>query len=80
MDEETRAYLQALEARLVAGQDRLMERLNTQSERLLNRVEGLERSFESARGFLLEDAVSAGRRWLDLEARVSEIERRLGPL
>jgi hypothetical protein len=58
MDEELRAYLDSMTARM-----------NDQHERLLNRLTGIERDF-----LLVGDALVSGRRWLDLEARVTKLE------
>jgi len=68
MDEEMRRYLEAMEGRLMA-------RLNNGEERILNRLEALERDFTNTKGFLVGDSLTSGRRWLDLEARVSKLER-----
>ena len=68
MDEELRAYLEAMEARLLAS-------FNVGQERILNRMASLEGDFQNTKGFLINDAVISGRRWLDLEARVSSLEK-----
>lgn len=68
MDEEMRRYLEAMEGRL-------MMRLNNSEERILNRLDALERDFTNTKGFLVGDSLTSGRRWLDLEARVSKLER-----
>lgn len=64
MDEELRAYL-----------DTMRREFNDGQERLLNRLASLEADFQNTRGFLLNDAVVAGRRWLDLDERVTRLER-----
>jgi hypothetical protein len=68
MDEEMRRYLEAMEGRLMA-------RLNNSEERVLNRLDALERNSTNTKGFLVGDALTNGRRWLDTEARVSKLER-----
>ena len=68
MDEEMRRYLEAMEGCL-------MMRLNNSEERILNRLDALERDFTNTKGFLVGDSLTSGRRWLDLEARVTKLER-----
>jgi uncharacterized protein (DUF1778 family) len=67
MDEELRGYLEAMEGRLTA-------RMNDQHERVLNRLASIERDFQNTKDFLVGDALVSGRRWLDLEARVTKLE------
>ena len=67
MDEELRIYLEAMEGRLMA-------RLNNSEERILNRLTTMETDAQNTKGFLLNDTAIYGRRWLDLEARVSKLE------
>ena len=89
MDEELRSYLQAMEARLTAGvdawgnrlraelhaiDDSLMARLNNSEERILNKLASMEADASNTKGFLLNDAAIATRRWLDLETRVTKLE------
>jgi hypothetical protein len=68
MDEELRAYLEGMEARI-------LQRLNDVTERLSNRMGSLESDFQNTKGFLIGDAAVSSRRWLDLEERVTRIER-----
>ena len=68
MDEEMRRYLEAMEGCL-------MMRLNNSEERILNRLDALERDFTNTKGFLVGDSLTSGRRWFDLEARVTKLER-----
>jgi hypothetical protein len=49
---------------------------NNNTERILNRVSSLERDFQNTKGFLIEDAIVTGRRWLDLDERLSRLERK----
>lgn len=64
MDEELRAYL-----------DAMRREINDAQERLLDRMTALEHDFQNTKGFLLGDSLVAGRRWLDLDERVSRLER-----
>lgn len=66
--------LDAVEARLDAVESRLMARLNNSEERILNRLEAMESDAQNTKGFLLNDAAIASRRWLDLERRVTKLE------
>jgi hypothetical protein len=50
--------------------------MNEGFERVLNRLEALEKDFTNTKGFLIGDALVTSRRWLDLEARVAELERK----
>lgn len=68
MDEELQRYLEGME-------ERLMARMNDQIERVLNRIGSLERDFQNSKDFLLGDTLVSGRRWLDLDARVTKLER-----
>ena len=63
MDEELRAYLDSMTARM-----------NDQHERLLNRLTGIERRFLNVKDFMVGDALVLARRTLDLEARVTKLE------
>jgi hypothetical protein len=67
MDEELRKYLDPMEGRLIA-------RFNISEERILNRLAAVERDFQNTKNFLVGDALIAGGRWLDLEARVTKPE------
>ena len=49
---------------------------NDAQERLLNRLAALEQDFQNTKGFLIGDALVSGRRWLDLDERVSRLERK----
>jgi hypothetical protein len=53
MDDDLRAYLDAMRADLLGA-------INDGNERLLNRLNSLEHDFQNLRGFLLSDAASAG--------------------
>lgn len=64
MDEDLRAYL-----------DAMRKEFNDAHEKLLNRLASLEGDFQNVRGFLLNDAAVSSRRWLDLENRLSRLER-----
>lgn len=64
MDEELRAYL-----------DAMRKEFNDAQERVLNRIAALEQDFQNTKGFLVGDALVGGRRWLDLDERVSRLER-----
>ncbi len=64
MDEELKAYLDAMRREINDGQ-----------ERLLNRLAGLEQDFINTKGFLVSDAIVSGRRWLDLDETVPRLER-----
>ena len=63
MDDELRAYLDAMRSEF-----------NDAQERLLNRLASLEQDFQNTKGFLVGDAIVSGRRWLDLDARVNRLE------
>jgi hypothetical protein len=72
----TRGELNATRSELNAIDGRLMARLNNSEERILNRLAAMEGDALNTKGFLLNDAVIAGRRWFDLEARVTKLEDR----
>jgi hypothetical protein len=63
-----------LRGELNAIEGRLMERFNNSEERILNRLATMEGDALNTKGFLLNDAVVSGRRWFDLEARVTKPE------
>ena len=69
MDEELKRYLDDLRADL-------MNQINDGSERVLNRLGSLEKDFTNTKDFLISDALVSGRRWLDLEDRVSKLEQK----
>ena len=64
MDDELKAYLDAMRSEF-----------NDAQERLLNRLASLEQDFQNTKGFLVGDAIVSGRRWLDLDERVNRLER-----
>ncbi len=64
MDDELRAYLDAMRSEF-----------NDAQERLLNRMASLEQHFQNTKGFLVGDAIVSGRRWLDLDERANRLER-----
>lgn len=64
MDEELKAYLAAMR------QD-----FNDNMERILNRLGSIERDFTNTKDFLIGDTLVSSRRWLDLESRVSKLEK-----
>jgi hypothetical protein len=56
---------------------RFMARINDKLEQILNRLVSVESDFQNTKGFLIGDAALSGRRWLDLEARVTRLEHDL---
>jgi hypothetical protein len=56
--------------------DELRQQINDGFECILNRLGSLETDFANTKGFLASDGLLAGRRWLDLEARVAALEAR----
>jgi len=89
MDEELRAYLGTMQLQLGTMQtqldtmqtktdaqyERLVGRINDVGEHLLDKMTALERNFQRTKEFLLEDSVAAGRRLLDMDQRVTRLER-----
>jgi hypothetical protein len=80
MDDELKRYLDAMQSQLMQQMDaletRLMQKTNNGHERILDRLTTLEKDFLNTRDFLVSDSLVASRRWLDLEARVSKLERK----
>jgi len=68
MDEDLKAYLEAMERRIMA-------KINDGHERIVNRLSALERDFTNTKGFLVEDPIVSSRRWLDMDDRMTKIER-----
>lgn len=68
MDEETRAYLQAMEGRLMLS-------INNNHEQVVERLNAIEHDFQNTKGFLIEDALVLGRRQSSAERRVERLER-----
>ena len=64
VDDELRAYLDAMRSEF-----------NDAQERLLNRLASLKQDFQNTKGFLVGDAIVSGRRWLDLDERANRLER-----
>jgi hypothetical protein len=56
---------------------RFVAQINDKLERILNRMTSLEGDFQNTKGFLVNDAAIGGRRWLDLEDRVTKLEDEL---
>ncbi|HME26393.1 MAG TPA: hypothetical protein VKI44_34560 [Acetobacteraceae bacterium] len=69
MDDELKRYLDTM-------QTRLMQQINDGHERILDRFSTLEKDFMNTKDFIVGDSLVASRRWLDLEARVSKLERK----
>lgn len=69
MDEETRAYLDAIKAEL-------MTQMNNQHERVIDEITTLRADFQNTKGFLVEDALVTGRRLSITEQRVTRLERK----
>lgn len=65
MDDETKAYL-----------DTMMARINDQFERVLGNIGTLKADFQNSKSFLVDDALIMGRQMLSLEDRVSRMERK----
>ena len=72
MDEEMKALLAAMEARLMA-------RMNDQHERLIDAMSEMQRDFMNTKGFLIEDALVIGRRTYSAEKRLDALERKPPP-
>ena len=68
MDDELKRYLDTM-------QTRLMQQINDGHESILDRFSTLEKDFMNTKDFIVGDSLVASRRWLDLEARVSKLER-----
>jgi len=68
MDDDTKAFLEAMEARLMA-------RMNNQHERLINVITTLQNDFSNTKGFLIGDALVLGRRIRTVEDRLDDLER-----
>jgi DNA-binding XRE family transcriptional regulator len=71
MDDETKAFLLALEARL-------MTLMNDQHERLIDTMTSLRRDFQNTKGFLIEDSLVLGQRTFNVENRLDGLERKQG--
>jgi hypothetical protein len=56
---------------------RFVAQINDKLEQILNRLVSVESDFQNTKGFLIGDAALSGRRWLDLEARVTKLEHEL---
>ena len=69
MDDELKRYLDTM-------QTRLMQQINDGHERILDRFSTLEKDFMNTKDFIVGDSLVASRRWLDLEGRVSKLERK----
>ena len=65
MDEETKACLDDMKARMDEGFERMLDVITT-----------LRADFQNTKGFLLEDAIVMGRRISSIEDRLSRLERK----
>jgi hypothetical protein len=68
MDDETRAAFAAL-----------MGPMNTQHERLIERINSLARDFQNTKRFLIDDALTIGRRVSNVENRLDDLDRNAKP-
>jgi hypothetical protein len=66
----------AMDGRIGSMEGRIMAKINDGFERVVNRLSSLERDFLNTKSFLVEDAVVSSRRWLDMDERVTKLERR----
>lgn len=64
MDEETRQAFA-----------KLMQIMNDQHERVLESVSSLGRDFQNTKGFLIDDALTLGRRMSTIEKRLDDLEK-----
>ncbi len=71
MDDETKAFLLAMEARLLA-------RMNNQHEHLIDAMTLLRRDFQNTKGFLIEDSLVPGQRTTSVENRLDDLEKKQG--
>lgn len=65
MDEELRAYL-----------DALIGRMNTKLDEILNKLSALRADADNTKTFLIEDALTLGRRMTSLEERIEALEKK----
>ena len=65
MDDETKAYL-----------DALMGQMNDGFERILEKICTLHADFLNTKAFLLEDFIITGRRVFSIEERLTKLERK----
>lgn len=61
---------------VAASEARLMRLMNDQHERVINDLTMLRSDFVNTKDFLIRDAATRSRQWLDLEERVSKLERK----
>jgi len=76
MDEELKAYLVAMEARITAA---ILEPLNTKLDDILDRGARQQEDLHAIRGHLiyqLEDALTAGKRITKLEDELRQLKER----
>lgn len=55
----------------------LLGQVNDNIERVLERMGSLERDFQNTKEFLVGDALISGRQRLDMETRITKLERGL---
>jgi hypothetical protein len=67
--------LDTMQTKTDAQYERLVGRINDVGEHLLDKMTALERNFQRTKEFLLEDSIAAGRRLLDMDQRVTRLER-----
>ena len=68
-----------MDEKLKACLDAMRREFNDAQERLLNRIAALQQEFQVTKGPMAGDALVTGRRWLDLDERVSRLERNRKP-
>jgi hypothetical protein len=53
----------------------LMALMNKQHERLIEQIGSLTRDFHNTKGFLIEDALTLGRRMSNIENRLDDLDK-----
>lgn len=72
MDDETREAFAKMMKLINDGNERVIDRLTT----LEGHVRNLSRDFQTTKGFLIEDALTLGRRIANVENRLDDLDRK----
>jgi hypothetical protein len=64
------------DAELIRRFEALTALMNNQHERLLDRLNSLARDFQTTKGFLIEDALTLGRRISNVENRLDDLDKK----
>lgn len=78
MSDDILTQILARLARMEDGQRTLVGQINTKLDEILNKLSALRTDADNTKTFLIEDALTLGRRMTSLEGRIEALEKKGG--